>query len=69
MNALHQDAHLELSEVWDDFQAAPNLWVAIFTGAGDRAFCAGNDLKQAAAQSDQGDVPRRERMAAALLDG
>ncbi|MCY4501087.1 MAG: enoyl-CoA hydratase-related protein [Alphaproteobacteria bacterium] len=44
-NALHFPAHFELAEVWDEFAADPELWVAIVTGAGDRAFCAGNDLR------------------------
>ena len=45
MNALHRPAHVELDEVWNGFAADPELWVAIITGAGDKAFCAGNDLK------------------------
>ena len=45
MNALHPPANLELEKVFDAFQADPELWVAIVTGEGDRAFCAGNDLK------------------------
>src|SRR5689334_12013769 len=45
MNALHPPANEELSRVWDDFAADPDVWVAILTGAGDRAFSAGNDLK------------------------
>lgn len=49
MNALHADAHEELSAVWDEFAASPDLWVTIVTGAGERAFCAGNDLKVQAA--------------------
>ncbi|MBR0671418.1 enoyl-CoA hydratase-related protein [Neoroseomonas soli] len=49
MNALHSDAHFELEKVWDEFSASPDLWVAIVTGAGDRAFSAGNDLKVQAA--------------------
>jgi len=49
MNALHTPAHQELEKVWDDFAADPDLWVAIVTGAGDRAFSAGNDLKVQAA--------------------
>ena len=28
-----------------DFSDDPDVWVAILTGAGDRAFCAGADLK------------------------
>lgn len=45
MNALHPMANAELEVVFDDFAANPDLWVAIITGAGDRAFSAGNDLK------------------------
>jgi len=48
-NALHIDAHFELNKVFDDFSADPEQWVAIVTGAGDKAFCAGNDLKWQAA--------------------
>ena len=35
-------------ELWDaliDFRDDPDTWVAILTGAGDAAFCAGADLK------------------------
>ena len=48
MNALHPPANEELSSVFDEFVADPELWVAIITGAGDRAFSAGNDLKYTA---------------------
>src|SRR5215813_1108828 len=44
-NALHPMANQELADVFDEFAANPELWVAIITGAGDKAFCAGNDLK------------------------
>jgi enoyl-CoA hydratase/carnithine racemase len=44
MNALHPPANHELAQVFDDFAADPELWVAIITGAGERAFSAGNDL-------------------------
>ena len=49
MNALHAPAHAELDAIWNEFESDPELWVAIVTGAGDRAFCAGNDLKFQAA--------------------
>lgn len=45
MNSLHPMANEELGKAFDDFAADPSLWVAIITGAGDRAFSAGNDLK------------------------
>ena len=44
-NALSQDASWELGEVFDEFERNPELWLAIVTGAGDKAFCAGADLK------------------------
>ncbi len=53
-NALHIDAHFELNKVFDDFSADPDQWVAIVTGAGDKAFCAGNDLKWQAAGGKRG---------------
>lgn len=52
MNALHPPANFELAGVFDEFAADPALWVAILTGAGDRAFSAGNDLKHQAAGGD-----------------
>ncbi|MBI4642116.1 MAG: enoyl-CoA hydratase/isomerase family protein [Candidatus Tectomicrobia bacterium] len=54
MNALHPPANEELSDAWTDFGRDDDSWVAILTGAGDRAFSAGNDLKYTAAQSAQG---------------
>ena len=53
-NALHIDAHFELNKVFDEFAADPEQWVAIVTGAGDKAFCAGNDLKWQAAGGKRG---------------
>lgn len=44
-NALQGPAHRELHEIFDEYERDPNLWVAILTGAGDKAFCSGNDLK------------------------
>jgi enoyl-CoA hydratase/carnithine racemase len=57
MNALHAPAHVELSEVFDNFAADPEQWVAIITGAGDRAFSAGNDLKVTAAGGQRVTMP------------
>ncbi|MBT5812464.1 MAG: enoyl-CoA hydratase [Rhodospirillaceae bacterium] len=44
-NALHSPAHFEFDEVFNNFRDDPDQWIAIITGAGDKAFCAGNDLK------------------------
>jgi crotonobetainyl-CoA hydratase len=55
MNALDRDSHAELIEIFDDFAADADCWLAIITGAGDRAFCAGNDLKATAQASANGE--------------
>ena len=57
MNALHPPANAELAGIWDEFQSDPELWVAIITGAGDRAFSAGNDLKHQASGGDMSGQP------------
>ena len=44
-NALNGPAHEALGDIFDDFASDPDQWVAILTGAGDKAFCAGQDLK------------------------
>ena len=57
MNALHSEAHFELDEVFNTFAADPEQWVGIVTGAGDRAFSAGNDLKHQATGGKMGSPP------------
>lgn len=44
-NACDQPTYDRLAEVWQDFAANDDAWVAILTGAGDKAFCAGSDIK------------------------
>jgi enoyl-CoA hydratase/carnithine racemase len=48
LNALHRDAHYELSRIFDDFAEDPSLRVAILTAVGNRGFCVGSDLKSKA---------------------
>ena len=55
MNALHYDSHVELVEIFNDFKQDDESWVAIITGAGQRAFSAGNDLKATAAATARGE--------------
>jgi enoyl-CoA hydratase/carnithine racemase len=57
MNALHPAGNAELAGVFDEFAADPDLWVAIVTGAGERAFSAGNDLKYQAGGGDRSGQP------------
>jgi crotonobetainyl-CoA hydratase len=53
-NALHPPAHLEMTAAFDDFAADDDCWVGIVTGAGDKAFSAGNDLKYSATHGKEG---------------
>ena len=46
MNALNAKAHEELNDAWNDFKDDDDVWVGILSGAGERAFCTGNDLKE-----------------------
>jgi crotonobetainyl-CoA hydratase len=48
-NALDRNASRRLNEVFTSFRDDPALRIAIVTGAGERFFCAGWDLKAAAA--------------------
>ena len=44
-NAIDPDVHRAMIETWTDFAADDSVEVAILTGAGDEAFCAGADLR------------------------
>lgn len=48
-NAVTPEMHQALADAFDAFAADQEQWVAIITGAGEKAFCAGSDLKRAAA--------------------
>ena len=52
MNALHGPAHRELGTIFDALEADPEQRVGVITGAGDRAFSAGNDLEAMSAGED-----------------
>jgi crotonobetainyl-CoA hydratase len=52
LNAMHCEAHFEVASCFDRYRDDPDLRVCIVTGAGDRAFCVGTDLKALAASGD-----------------
>jgi enoyl-CoA hydratase len=47
MNAIGPRTHSELVDAWERFRDDDEAHVAVLTGAGDRAFSAGGDLKSA----------------------
>jgi enoyl-CoA hydratase/carnithine racemase len=53
LNAVHPPAAAELQDAWRRVREDSDVWVAILTGAGDRAFCAGMDLKWAAEHAEE----------------
>ena len=82
-NALNFEAFGLLAKAWMDFRDDPDLWVAIITGAGDKAFCAGGDLKEfipmvtqnigelsasGGTQTLGGDIPVNSSLVAVLRD-
>nr|AGS49765.1 enoyl-CoA hydratase [uncultured bacterium esnapd15] len=54
LNAMDLRMHEELAEVWDDVEADDTIRVVVLTGAGDRAFSVGQDLKERARRDAAG---------------
>ena len=67
MNAMDSHAHLALSEALDRIAGDDAVRVVVLTGAGDKAFCAGRDLKELAAGADP-QVDARWRRITRLTD-
>jgi enoyl-CoA hydratase/carnithine racemase len=53
LNAMHPPAHQEIAAAMEDFNADNESWVAIISGAGERAFCAGMDLRYRPPEGEQ----------------
>jgi E-phenylitaconyl-CoA hydratase len=49
MNSIDPEMFEQLGAAWDKFEHDDSLRVAVVTGAGDKAFCAGRDLVKSAA--------------------
>lgn len=52
LNAYDMDMRRELQAAWSRIRIDDDIWVAIITGAGDRAFCAGQDIKRPRPNAD-----------------
>ncbi len=57
LNAMDLRMHAELAEVWDDFERDDEMRVGVLEGAGDRAFCVGQDLGELAERIRDGKAP------------
>jgi dehydration protein DpgD len=57
LNAMDLRMHEELASVWDDVEADDNVRVAVLTGAGERSFSVGQDLRERARLNQQGGPP------------
>jgi enoyl-CoA hydratase/carnithine racemase len=44
-NAINYETSAALADAFDDVEADDDVWAVVLTGAGDKAFCAGMDLK------------------------
>jgi len=45
LNAIDQASEAELIHIWEAIEGDPDIRLVVLTGAGDRAFCAGADMK------------------------
>src|SRR5258706_14887981 len=59
MNSIDPAMRVELYALWDRIRTDENIDVVIITGAGDKAFCTGSDLKNT--------MPPKESYAELLL--
>lgn len=51
MNAVDPATEAELERIWTALEGDPDVRVVVLTGAGERAFCAGADMKSSSAKS------------------
>lgn len=61
-NAIDPEMAVQLADTWVDFKEDKSLLCAFITGAGDRAFCAGMDLKKTMSLITAAREPEREHM-------
>lgn len=52
MNAIDPESNAQLLEAWDEVSSNDEIRVLVLTGAGERAFCTGADLKKTMPPAD-----------------
>ncbi len=55
LNAMNLQTHEELAGIWDDFESDDSIWLGVLTGAGQRAFSVGQDLKELVKRTESGE--------------
>lgn len=45
INAVNAQMEERLAEIWRDIEQNPDIWCVVLTGAGERGFCAGADVR------------------------
>lgn len=58
LNSLSSGMHANMQTAIDAFAQNDEQWICVITGAGNRAFCAGSDLKEAVATQFKGTYPK-----------
>ncbi len=69
LNACDEPTYDGLAAVWQDFRDNDDAWIAIVTGMGDRAFCAGSDIKQNFTGERHPDAPFEHSAKGTLMRG
>ncbi|MBI4522435.1 MAG: enoyl-CoA hydratase/isomerase family protein [Deltaproteobacteria bacterium] len=69
MNAINRELRQALTDAWNDFNHDHEMWVAMVTGAGERAFCAGMDMKERAARDSEKQGRQQGRPLTSLASG
>jgi|SRR5579859_3760137 len=60
-NAMNREMAEQLNTLYDELAQDDGVWAVVLTGAGDRAFCAGQDLKEVESRVREAEsgAPRR----------
>lgn len=58
LNAMNHAMHTELAAIWDDIDSDDSVWVVVLSGAGERAFSVGQDLRELAERIGAGESTR-----------
>ena len=66
LNAFDSVMRAELPRAWRDIREDPDVWVVIVTAAGDRAFCTGVDVREAADAGGVGNFDSSEEWGAGV---